>query len=391
MATTINQVPNLLALSRSPIIVTIEQTDGGIITTDGFRYLLDVFVWTGVKASIPATQSHRLIKPINPNNVAAFDIKDFARAQIEPLTDFIATTGLAEGVNQAVNVYVEAGYINDVSGVVIEASGTVFNVTDGYTLFSEGVNANKTDNNGQFVLSDFTELYVYDNHYSPLTFFRESASDYIHDIYWDNLTDTTGITNIEVTSTTNEDCLLRVPLNKSFIEDDISGTVGDRLYVELRDSGGDPFKTFYVNYVCEPKYDVYTVYFTNRYGVIDFLHFFKKSSDSISSTRQDYESSIAYFNPSDDLAYNDELPQIQDYLVDGNRSIMLNTGFQSEGIKSKIEQLILSQFILLYDGTSILPVRCTTSSAELQKAINDRVINYTMSFKYANQIVNNIR
>lgn len=393
MAVVVTQEPSALALSRSPVIITLQETNNTILNSEGFRYVLDLYIWRGSKASVPAERSHRLIKPPSPYDTAVFDIKDFLSAQQEPLTDFISNDDIFEGGNQAVNYQYEWGYYNDASGVVLAGTSDVLVSTHGYTLYNEGINADKTQGNGQYILTDVEDyVYLYDDHLSMIPVFWEASGNIIDTVqFTDLVTFDNGTDDIELAATTNSNSIGYFPLYKSYIDDLMGSEIEGDVLVELIDGSETVFKSFTLKFVCEPKYQVYTIYFTNRYGVLDFLHFFKKSTDEFTREGEDYEHNTTEINEFYKLQYNDQLPMIQDYLVDGQDSITLNTGFQDESIKHKVKQLMLSEYVLLYDGSASYPVRVDTSSTELKKGINDRMINYTMRFKYANSVINNVR
>ncbi len=64
--------------------------------------------------------------------------------------------------------------------------------------------------------------------------------------------------------------------------------------------------------------------------------------------------------------------------------ISVNTGWVFESYSEVMKQLLLSEKILLDDK----PVNVDTKSLELQKNINNRNINYNLSFKYSNPTLN---
>jgi hypothetical protein len=64
--------------------------------------------------------------------------------------------------------------------------------------------------------------------------------------------------------------------------------------------------------------------------------------------------------------------------------ITVNTGWVFESYSEVMKQLLLSEKILLDDK----PVNVDTKSLELQKNINNRNINYNLSFKYSNPTLN---
>jgi hypothetical protein len=78
----------------------------------------------------------------------------------------------------------------------------------------------------------------------------------------------------------------------------------------------------------------------------------------------------------------------------GNQSITLNTDFIDESCNEHIKQLMLSEQIWmtrLTDEEKIVPLKLKSNSLQLKKRVNDKLIQYTMEFDVAADIINNIR
>jgi hypothetical protein len=76
--------------------------------------------------------------------------------------------------------------------------------------------------------------------------------------------------------------------NNAWIDSSIKPSAhdtGDYYDVILKDSVGDVIDTVRYYMVCEPKYTPYQVAFINRYGVADFITFFKRSDERGTSRR----------------------------------------------------------------------------------------------------------
>ena len=73
--------------------------------------------------------------------------------------------------------------------------------------------------------------------------------------------------------------------------------------------------------------------------------------------------------------------------ANGNESIRCNTGWVDEFFgTSTLKELLLSERILL-NGK---PVKMKTKGFETQKHINEKLINYTLEFENAYDIINNV-
>jgi hypothetical protein len=136
---------------------------------------------------------------------------------------------------------------------------------------------------------------------------------------------------------------------------------------------------------------VFQVWFVNRYGVWDFILCNKRSSSTVRRESEDFHRNIAQFSSSS-ITYSTEKHSVKDYNVDGMESLTLNTGFQGEGLGILITQLMMSEQILIENGTGqLLPYRLKNTSEEIKKSVTDRNINYTLNFEPSFNIVNSIR
>ena len=78
---------------------------------------------------------------------------------------------------------------------------------------------------------------------------------------------------------------------------------------------------------------------------------------------------------------------MKSFNVNGKDSIKLNTGWVNESYSEVIKQLMLSETIRIDD----VPVNITSKSSPMKKGINDKNINYEVSFMYAFDSINNIQ
>jgi hypothetical protein len=85
-----------------------------------------------------------------------------------------------------------------------------------------------------------------------------------------------------------------------------------------------------------------------------------------------------------DVDYNVQENVRQSFNTNGNESIKCNTGWVVEGYGTVMQEMLLSEKILINDR----PAKVKTKSLKKQKNINDKTINYEIEFDYANQIIN---
>jgi hypothetical protein len=159
------------------------------------------------------------------------------------------------------------------------------------------------------------------------------------------------------------------------------GGVGQYYDVILLDGEDSPNEIGRVRYyvICEPKYDPVQVAFINRFGVADFITFFKRSDERGNFTQDSYQKSI----------YNDgfttpslEIGKYQSFNVNSRNTLTLNTGFVDQDYDETIEDILMSEYVAVYTNSNWVSAVPNRGSIEYQKSVNTKLINYTMSFDF---------
>ena len=133
--------------------------------------------------------------------------------------------------------------------------------------------------------------------------------------------------------------------------------------------------------LCEPKYPVQTMWFVNKLGGWNQFNFFKASYNSINVKNSDYSLMQKEVN------YDYRKGQTKPFNINGNGSIKVNTGWVTEDYYEWIEQMMLSDTILLNPE---IPVTIKTTSMQKKTYLTDKNINYTLEFDFANKLINNV-
>jgi len=134
--------------------------------------------------------------------------------------------------------------------------------------------------------------------------------------------------------------------------------------------------------LCEIKYTPVKVSFINKFGVIQDLVFFKKREDSFNTTQQDFKANI--------LRNGTYLPHTGKKQIinkQASAQVKLNTGFYPEEFNEVFKQLQYSTNYWIDDEPAIL----TGSNFAFKTSVNDKLINYSFDFEYANPDINDIR
>ena len=157
------------------------------------------------------------------------------------------------------------------------------------------------------------------------------------------------------------------------------GGVGQYYDVILKNAGNTTLATVRYYVQCEAKYDPVQVAFINRFGVADFITFFKRSDERGNFKQDSYQKSI----------YNDgfttpslEVGKYTSFNVNSRNTLTLNTGFVDQDYDETIEDILMSEYVAVYTNSNWVSAVPNRGSIEYQKSINTQLINYTMSFDF---------
>jgi hypothetical protein len=137
---------------------------------------------------------------------------------------------------------------------------------------------------------------------------------------------------------------------------------------------------FYAEELCEPKYTPIVCKFINRFGGWQFLTFFKASSSGIDVTSKDYN-----LLPSS-IDYNPLQGQKQRFNFQGKQKVKCNTGWVDENYSELIQDLLLSQVVLLDNKPAVVK----SQSADIKTHLKDKNINYEVEFEYNFGLINDV-
>ena len=303
-----------------------------------------------------------------------------------------------------------------------EGQGTITETTDyvaidGYGYYEEGANKDFTDylrnTTGFYAGSNST---IYRNRKEPITIpllnpevIPEDDVDTVIKYYDDDellLTTSIGF-GYESGILVTEDRIQYVTLNNfpiSFSDrvlsdggimesDNCSDEYDDfyddktpnRVVISPYDDFGTQYEVAIVP-VCESKYEPYKLVFTNKFGVREDLWFFKKSTNEITTKREEYKANTVQDYIAGDLSKH----SYGSYNLNGRERMKKKTGIIPESLKQNIRQLMLSETVWLdRDGTR-LPVTIKNSQMKLKQSINEKLINYEIEIEFSYDTINNI-
>ena len=147
--------------------------------------------------------------------------------------------------------------------------------------------------------------------------------------------------------------------------------------------------------LCEPKYNVVDCLFINKWGCWDSFSFVKKSINSLNTTSSSYKRSVGFVDRGPfgigTPTYNYDTKEHQKvvYNKNANKSITVNTGFVDESFNLLLEEMMVSEKIYLIINDEVYPVLINTNSVEYKTSVNDKLINYTIDFEFAYDLIQN--
>jgi hypothetical protein len=136
--------------------------------------------------------------------------------------------------------------------------------------------------------------------------------------------------------------------------------------------------TYYFKPQEECRYAPVTLDFINKYGAWQREFLFKNSLDSLNVESQSYKNYRTTPN-----VYSEQESLVTSFNTNGNESIKTNTGWVNEDFKDTIKQILLSDRILINNR----PATITTKQVDLQKNINNKLINYSLDFNFSNPLI----
>jgi hypothetical protein len=398
MSTPVLSTPSSVAMARSPQFITAKNN---ALANDRLDEMtLNLAIYTGAKAA-SATNNYNLSKGYSINEVINFEVSDLVRSEFYhdfSIWNDIGYTQSPQGECLWVRPQGSWTYSNNGAAATTAtwSSGTTYAyiTTDGWATMT---NITPTSVS-QAVLATSRDRQCLPSNYEVLAINNSIANDLgLITITWESgdsddfYVSAISTTPPDPTSTNTQDLIIYAGVGPANLQANpylpaelkpsaqTDGGIGSWYDVILKDTGGDPIATVRYYLICEPKYTPYQIAFINRFGVADFITFFKRSDERGTFTQDSYQKSI----------YNDgfttpslEVGKYQSYNVNSRNSLTLNTGFVDEDYDETIKDILMSEYVAVLDGSTWVSVVPDRGNIEYQKHINQKLINYTLTFTY---------
>jgi hypothetical protein len=132
----------------------------------------------------------------------------------------------------------------------------------------------------------------------------------------------------------------------------------------------------------ECRYTPIDIAFQNKEGAMQILTFFKAKTNSISVTKEEFESDRGQ-------ASNGNHQYVK-FNTQGRGKFKVNSGFVAEEMNATFTELLLSERVWMLEGDIFTPLNVASSSLEYKSRQKDRLINYEIEFENAFNLINNI-
>lgn len=303
---------------------------------------IEVFLWNK-DTIVPTTPNYTFTKqvPSPTQTKLSWNVSNLAQSFIKP----IAPVNVTEPTEESVNTWCYMRVTSYSDDELIDEEDFV--CLNGYTNYSGGYN--------QFTDADVVPLF----NTSIKSYVKDFDTNYVN-IFFEAGTYDTSFDFLNIT----EDAVWKYPILQAseYVDSDLG------VYI------------FYAEQLCEPKYTPIVCTFINRYGGWQYLTFFKANSQGIDVKSKDYNllpSSID-FNPLQGIK--------QRFNFQGTKKIKCNTGWVDENYSELIQDLMLSEVVLLDNKPAIVK----SQSFDIKTHLKDKNINYEIEFEYNYGLINDV-
>jgi hypothetical protein len=374
MSISITQNPAAVSLAQSPIIFTVAESNGALITSSSFQYVGELYYWTG-SASSSGSADYTISKFPNTATVGIFDLNRIINST---LTDL-----LIQNTSNVVyfNVWFYTQYYNGSSFVTgSNVQSSTYKALDGYGIFPEPIGQavySKTPYwplmtdapTTQSVLIDdigYSGVYIGDAGTTQPTKLVYTSNLTTAETYFTASTATSG----QIASYATSPSSSGFPLSTTNLE----------YYTIQAYNGSTPLGTkLRYDVVCKQKYPNVRISWKNRYGQFDWYSFYMVNRKSFQTEKKTYQPQLGTWEGST-LSYQSYDSSNLNYIVDSTQTLQVNTFWLDDDYNDWFKQLLVSDEIYYWDGTTARPLTIATSNIQFKTGVNDKLIQYQFDF-----------
>jgi hypothetical protein len=364
---------------------------------------LELYIWQGTYAERASTdKKYTLTKvEVGTNNYVTYELSKLVRDYM--ITEYGDYSTDSLWIDAVVTIYNEDGNIVQVGGS--DTTTSAYLAIDGYGYFENGINPRSVEYTTPMLLQNNTTIYYSDGQDIRIPVYAEAATITATltptvtgttvkwdeaDIFWQAGSNTWNGGNSSLSVIDNGDSDQKIQYLIIIGTQDL---VDNSLLTLV--SNKSPYSStntvITLTKVCEPKYTPLSIIFYNKYGALQNMWFFKKSMTNINIKSETFKNNMIDFdNNGGAPTYALTKHQEKKFIANGKESITINSGFYNESFNEVVRQMLLSEQVWIYDGSSTLPINLKSNTLQFKKSVNDKLISYTISFEYAFDKINNI-
>lgn len=420
--------------TRSPLYVTWSGTS----VTSIQSVELEIYIWTGARASRPASPHITINRTtgFGSNTTHTTDISSLIADQLNTTIAKLFNNNILSEQNGRV-AWVQIDYsTNYNSGSTDSGSSDIFQVIEGYSYFDEGANYSYS----QTILSPTSDQNTYEYNVEMMPIYVGEYGEGLDIIYsyedrvladggiieslqcanigWatmrillddGNKYDYVVPETIVYTGDQAEDRIKLFPSGVANLKNwlvaqgsSLDVVNSDWYKIQLLDTFGNIIdeRKFYPT--CEIKYEPIQLAYISKYGTWNYATFFKRSEETIDVTSQQYRT-ITGNVQNGAYRYGLHNPMYKKYNTNGKRRLTINSGFVAEEFKEVMEQIMLSEYVLVVANSTVtkdgstytytanngtIAANVSTNSLVKKKSVNDKLIDYTLDLEYAFDEIN---
>ena len=414
--------------TRSPLYVTWSGTS----VTSIQSVELEIYIWTGAVGSRPASPHITINRTtgFGSNTTHTTDISSLIADQLNTSIAKLFNNNILSEQNGRI-AWVQIDYDVTYNTSTNETgSSDIFQVIEGYSYFSEGANYEYATG----ILSPTSDQNTYEYNVEMMPVYLNNYADSLAIVYSyrDRVVADGGIVealqcaNIgwrtlrillddgnyfyyempeaELYGTEAEDRIKLIPSGVANLKNwlvaqgsSLDVVNSDWYKIQLLDTFENIIDERKFVPTCEVKYTPIQLAYISKYGTWNYATFFKRSEETINKTSQEYRT-ITGNVQNGEYRYGLHNPMYKKYNTNAKRQLTINSGFVDEAFKEVMEQILLSEYVLVVadstvtkDGSTYtytanngtVAANVSTNSLTKKTKVNDKLIEYTLDLEYA--------
>jgi len=335
-------------------------------------YTLKLYIWTGLKTDVPvtATYSVTITNSNSSSGNSTIPLNAYINDYISLNHSTVIGTQLSDS-NRGVWIRITVEYLTpDASDTgVLYASDTTF-AGAGYSFGDEGLNVVSVP---EYLAIDGREFNVARNSRFIVPIYCQNEDLQKLSVY--SYPDNEMTHNITKTISNHSNEVIQ------YLSVDTSETNEDTT-IEIAYGDLTPQTIITLNVIDEQRYQPTEIVFVNRYGCDQSITLFKERKDKVKITNQSFKSNGG--QPAD--GYH----QSRTINPNGSKSFSAYSGWVDESFNDTLTELMLTKRCWERIGDQLKPLKVLTQSTGFKNTTNDDLIQYSIEFEYAFDLINTI-